>query len=223
MIDRIVDIGEWCVLIGFLLFALFIFSIIILFICKGLRMAYYKLFPNKKQNSASEINSQYGIINRFIDLAYHEQQTTKCKGNQASLLKKRVQLIGQELKIKASIDGYFSIDQKSDTDKKEKLDEIFLDIIDFYMQKAAFSIINNSANHADKKKLIDLCTDIKNELDNISGKPKVIEIHRAIQNFLSKHSNADMEIDKELNEYITKIEEAVTRITQAKDNGQAKQ
>lgn len=209
MIDRIVDIGEWCVLIGFLLFALFIFSIIILFICKGFRMAYYKLFPNKQLNSASEINSQYGIINGFIDLIYHEQQTTKDKESHVSLLKKRAQLKGQVLKIKASIDGYYSIEHKSDIDKKKKYDEILLEIIDFYMQMTALSIISNNDNHPDKQKVIMLCTDLKNKLNKISG-TDVIEIHRAIQNFISKHRNTDIEIiDKELNEQIKKIEAEV--------------
>ena len=206
MIDRIVDIGEWCVLIGFLLFALFLFSIIILFICKGFRMAYYKLFPNKKLNSASEINSQYGIIGEFIDVIKQDLNTPICKGDKIDYIKKHIQLKGQVLKIKASIDGYYSIEHKSDIDKKKKYDEILLEIIDFYMQMTALSIISNNDNHPDKQKVIMLCTDLKNKLNKISG-TDVIEIHRAIQNFISKHRNTDIEIiDKELNEQIKKIE-----------------
>lgn len=209
--DKIYIVCEWSLFFILICLSIIVICALILITKQMIGYVLDNLIPKSNSNSATEIYSQYGVINRFIDLAYHEQKTTKCKGSQVSFLKKRVQLVGQELKIKASIDGYFSIDQKSDTDKKEKLDEIFLDIIDFYMQKAAFSIINNSVNHADKQKLIDLCTDLKNELDNISGKPEVIEIHRAIQNYLSKHSNADMEIDKELNEYITKINAEVEK------------
>ena len=206
MIGRIADIGEWCVLIGFLLFALFLFSIIILFICKGFRMAYYKLFPNKQLNSASEINSQYGIIGDFIDVITQELKTPICKGDKIDYIKKHIQLKGQVLKIKASIDGYYSIEHKSDIDKKKKYDEILLEIIDFYMQMTALSIISNNDNHPDKQKVIMLCTDLKNKLNKISG-TDVIEIHRAIQNFISKHRNTDIEIiDKELNEQIKKIE-----------------
>ena len=223
MIDRIADIGEWCVLIGFLLFALFLFSIIILFICKGFRMAYYKLFPNKKLNSASEINSQYGIIGHFIDVINQELKASICKGDKIDYIKNRIQLEGQVLKLKASIDGYYSIEHKSDTDKKKKLDEILLEIIDYRMQMVGLSIICNNANHIDKQKTILLFTDLKNELNNISEELDVLQIHRAIQNYLSKHSYADMEIGKELNEQIKKIEAEVEKIKQAKYNGQAQQ
>lgn len=222
--ENIIDqVWDWCLLIGHFLIALCVISLIFLLICKGIHIVYISIFLSPKRNIVSGLESQYRTFKNYIDIINNELQTANRYEDKVSFFKARLQLQGLELKIKASIEGYFSIDQKSDTDKKKKLDEILLEIIDYRMRMVGLSIICNNANHIDKQKTILLFTELKNELNNISEELDVLQIHRAIQNYLSKHSYADMEIGKELNEQIKKIEAEVEKIKQAKDNGQAQQ
>ena len=210
--EKFINVCEWSI---FIILLWGISCILFALIWKSKRLVCVigdKILPENNSKSASEINSQYGIIGEFIDVIKQDLNTPICKGNEIDYIKKHIQLKGQELKIKASIDGYYSIEHKSDIDKKKKLDEILLEIIDFYMQMSAMSIISNNGNHPDKQKVVLLCTDLKNKLDQISG-TDVIEIHRAIQGFISKHRNTGIEIiDNELNEQIKKIEAEAAKI-----------
>lgn len=220
MSEILTKVSECCRSIGDILFTLCV--IVLLFWLVGKLICFiYNLFSWPKSKIAYEFGRQYELIRDTLDLIDNDIKTAKCNNNQD---KKRIQLEGEILRITHLLSSCTDLNNMSDKEKSKLLIRLHLQIKDFFDQMNKESVTNSDIYRINAKGIEMLCSDIKNMI-NEPSESCLTKLKKKISNiFCNKHKNSDIEnIKKEITQLADNINDAITKKTQANDNGQAQQ
>ena len=153
----------------------------------------------------------------MFDLIDNEIQTVKCND-------KRLQLKGEILRIKNYLDSYSDTNNISDEEKGKVLNKLLNLLKDFYDRMNAESDSDKGIYHDCTEDINKLCSNIKDML-NEPSESWFSKLGKKISKvFCKKHENAEIEKKKkEITQLADNINDAIKKITQANDNGQAQQ